>query len=70
MPSTRPPAAMQPGQTDGVPNLELQAIGLPFDGIPWDNDWNPATPDRAGNMTMFTENGFRALLGLPRRTQF
>ena len=58
---------IQPGQTDGVANLELQAIGLPFVGIAWDNDGDPATPTRAGNLPVFTENGFRALLGLTQR---
>lgn len=61
---------LQPGQTDGVPNSELQDIGLPCDGIAWHDHWGLANPGGDGNPTMFTENGLRALLGLPRRTRF
>jgi Ca2+-binding RTX toxin-like protein len=50
--------------------LELQAIGLPFAGIAWDNDGDPSTPRKAGNVTAFTENGLRALLGLDTRTSY
>ena len=39
----------QPGQTDGVPNLELQDIGLPFEGIPWHDSWGLANPGGDGN---------------------
>ena len=59
--------SLQPGETDGVADLELQAIGLPLNGIAWDPDGNPATPPSAGNPPALTENGFRALLGLPLR---
>ena len=63
--------SMQPGATTGgVELVELQAIGLTFTGIAWDNDGKPATPPRPGNIRAFTENGFRALLVLPRRTSY
>ena len=59
---------LQPGYNSiWVPNLEQQALGLPFDGIPFDNDNNPATPPSVNNLTIFTENGMRSFLGLPLR---
>jgi hypothetical protein len=60
---------MQPGKNAfGVPKLELQAIGLPLKGIPF--RWDPTAPASAGNPRVFTENGFRALLGSARRTAY
>ena len=60
---------MQPGRSSaGVAKLELQAIGLPFKGIAF--RWSPRTPARTANPAVFTENGMRALLGLPRRTSY
>ena len=62
---------LQPGYNSvWVPNLEQQAMGLPFDGIPWDNDNNPATPPNVNNLTIFTENGMRSFLGLPLRPMY
>lgn len=61
---------MQPDKVNGVPKLELQAIGLPLNGIAWDNDGNPKTPAAARNLPQFTENGFRAFLGLTSRTAY
>lgn len=62
---------MQPGAAEsGVPRLELQAIGLPFDGILWDNDGNQDTPAQTGNPVALTENGFRALMNLPVRADY
>jgi hypothetical protein len=62
--------SLQPGVTAKVNNAEFQAVGLRFPGILWDNDGNPATPRAAGNVPAFTENGFRAFLGLPKRQQY
>ncbi len=63
--------SMQPGvTTGGVELVELQAVGLTFTGIAWDNDGNPSTPPRSGNVKAFTENGLRAFLALPGRTRY
>ena len=63
--------SIQPGKTGaGVPKLELQAIGLPFSGIPWDHDGKAATPRQSGNLRAFTENGMREFLGLQQRTRY
>jgi Ca2+-binding RTX toxin-like protein len=63
--------SLQPRRTAaGVPKLELQAIGLPFAGIPWDHDGKASTPRRPGNLRAFTENGFRSFLGLAERTRY
>ena len=60
---------MQPGRNAaGVPKLELQAIGLSFNGIAF--RWNPAAAVSAANPRVFTENGCRALLGIVRRTTY
>ncbi len=51
----------------GVPNLEREAVGLPFDV-----DGDPATPMALATDHPFplTENGLRAELGLPARTRY
>jgi Ca2+-binding RTX toxin-like protein len=60
---------MQPGQNaSGVSKLELQAIGLPFKGIAF--RWTPQAAARPNNPRIFTENGFRDLLGLVPRTAY
>ncbi len=60
---------MQPGKSvTGVQKLELQAIGLPLKGIAF--RWSPQAPAGAANPAVFTENGFRALLGIARRTAY
>ena len=60
---------MQPGRNAaGAAKLELQAIGLSFKGIAF--RWSPRSPARTANPAVFTENGMRALLGLPRRTSY
>ena len=41
--------SMQPGvTTGGVELVELQAVGLTFTGIAWDNDGNPSTAAALG----------------------
>ena len=60
---------LQPGTTtSGVPKLELQAIGLPFKGVAF--RFGPGSPLSSGNPRYLTENGLRALLGLPARTAY
>jgi Ca2+-binding RTX toxin-like protein len=60
---------MQRGKsTSGVLRLELQAIGLPFKGIAF--RWTAAAAASPDNPKVFTENGFRALLGLAPRTAY
>jgi Ca2+-binding RTX toxin-like protein len=60
---------MQPRRsTDGVLGLELQAIGLPFDGIAF--RWTARAAASPNNPRVFTENGFRDLLGLASRTAY
>lgn len=62
---------MQPGKVGDVPQLELQAIGLPLThGIAWDNDGDPRTAPTSRNLPAYTENGFRQFLGLPLRTAY
>ena len=62
--------SLQPGKSGGVRKLELQAIGIPFDGILWDHDRKASTRRQSGNQRAFTENGFRALLRLEARTRY
>jgi len=52
----------------GVLRLELQAIGLPFKGIAF--RWTPRAAVSPNNPQVFTENGFRALLGIAPRTAY
>jgi len=52
-----------------VPNVELQAIGLPAEARPFDFDADPSTPPLDTNPTPFTENGLREELGLAPRTR-
>jgi len=52
----------------GVLRLELQAIGLPFKGIAF--RWTPRAAVSPNNPRVFTENGFRALLGIAPRTAY
>ena len=60
---------LQPGKNaTGTPKLELQAIGLPFKGIAF--RWTAAAAASSHNPRVFTENGFRALLGLALRTGY
>jgi hypothetical protein len=63
----------QPGMTDGpdaVRLLELQAVGLPFEGIAFLWDDSPTTVASPFNPPAFTENGFREFLGLPTRPRY
>jgi hypothetical protein len=63
----------QPGFGAGWARLlELQCVGLPLPdtALLWDNDNNPATPPAAGNPPPFTENDWRAFLGLLARPQY
>ena len=60
---------MQPGEdASGVYNLEYQAIGLPFNGI--DFRWTSKADPSPDNPKVYTENGFRALLGIDERTAY
>jgi len=60
---------MQPGKrAAGVLKLELQAIGLHFKGIAY--RWTPKAAASPNNPRVFTENGFRALLGIAPRTGY
>ena len=60
---------MQPGKNaSGVLKLELQDIGLPFKGIAF--RWTATAAASPDNPKVFTENGFRALLGLVPRTAY
>ena len=60
---------MQPGKNaTGVSRLELQAIGLPFKGIAF--RWTATAAASPKNPRVFTENGFRALLGLVPRAAY
>ena len=60
---------MQPGKNAlGVYKLELQAIGLAFDGI--DFRWTPKANANPDDPKVYTENGFRALLGIEERTAY
>jgi Ca2+-binding RTX toxin-like protein len=60
---------MQPGRsTAGVPKLELQAIGLPLKGISY--SWTPRSAAGPDNPPVYTENGFRVLLGIAARTAY
>lgn len=63
----------QPGfDAAGTRILELQCLGLPMpaNALLWDNDNDPATPPTAANPSPFSENAWRAFLGLPARTQY
>jgi hypothetical protein len=63
--------SLQPGKTDeGVLKLELQAIGLTFDGIAWDHDGRPSTPRQSGNVRAFTENGLRSFFRFEARPRY
>lgn len=63
--------SLQPGTTAaGVPKLELQAIGLPFEGISWDHDGRSSTSRQPGNVRAFTENGLRSFLRLKLRSRY
>jgi hypothetical protein len=63
--------SLQPGTTAaGVPKLELQAIGLPFEGILWDHDGRSSTSRQPGNLRAFTENGLRVFLRLELRSRY
>jgi hypothetical protein len=60
---------MQPGRNAaGVLKLELQAIGLPLKGISY--HWIPRSAASPNNPPVYTENGFRGLLGISRRTAY
>jgi len=60
---------MQPGKNAaGLLKLEFQAIGLPFKGIAF--RWTAESAASSNNPRVFTENGFRALLGLAPRTAY
>jgi hypothetical protein len=60
---------MQPGKdARSVYKLELQAIGLPLNGI--DFRWTSKADASPDNPKVYTENGFRALLGIDERTAY
>jgi hypothetical protein len=49
----------------GVPIEERRNVGLPLD-----DDFNPATPDKVDPQGRVTENDIRDDLGIDRRTQY
>jgi len=57
-------------QDRGINNSERQAVGLDNDGIPFDFDHDPSTPDTTHNPFNLTENGLRDELGLPPREHY
>ena len=60
-----------PGGADaGMNNDERQAVGLDNDGVGFDFDRNPATPDTTANPKALTENGLREEMGLPLRPSY
>ena len=59
---------LQPGKAGGVFKLELQAVGLPFNGIAY--RLSPSSDPDDQNPRGFTENEFRALLRLPERMAY
>ena len=60
---------MQPGKNAAhVLRLELQDIGLPSNGIAF--RWTAKAAASPNNPRVFTENGFRALLGIAPRTAY
>jgi len=63
---------LQPGDSPepGVGNVELQAVGLHVNGIPFDGDNNPATSPSPDNPPQFTENGLREALIMPLRPSY
>lgn len=68
---TMQPAVLN-SNASGLPGhepREPQAIGVDDDqGIAYDHDGDPNTPDETGNPFALTENGLRAEFGLERRT--
>ena len=53
-----------------IANIELQAVGLPTQAMPFDFDHDPSTPPTNTNPAEFTENGIREELGMPPRKQY
>ncbi|NWA69122.1 M91 family zinc metallopeptidase [Pseudomonas reactans] len=53
-----------------IANIELQAVGLPTQAMPFDFDHDPSTPPTNTNPAEFTENGIREELGMPLRKQY
>lgn len=53
-----------------MPNVELQAVGLPTTATPFDFDNDPSTPPTTTNPPPFSENGLRKELGLEPRKQY
>ncbi|AGY56824.1 M91 family zinc metallopeptidase [Gloeobacter kilaueensis] len=51
-------------------NDERQAVGLPNQGVPFDNDNNPATPASRDNPTYATERGISDELGRQQRPNY
>ncbi len=58
------------GFTDGEPNDERQAVGLPTNAQPFDFDDHRATPPTATNPKPFTENALREEMRIPLRTRY
>jgi len=59
-----------PGENGLVENIELQAIGVPNDGNPFDFDNDPSTPPNTVNPAPFTENALNAEMGKPLRRKY
>jgi Ca2+-binding RTX toxin-like protein len=59
-----------PGETSPVPNSERQAVGLPNQGVAFDNDGNPATPPSSDNPDWATERGMSRELGREERPSY
>lgn len=60
-----------PGNTDlGINNRERQAVGLENDGVAFDGDNDPSTPDSTANPIELSENGLREEMGLPLRPSY
>jgi hypothetical protein len=60
-----------PGGVDsGQNNDERQAVGLENDGVPFDFDRDPSTPNTTANPKPLTENGLREEMGLPLRPSY
>ncbi|MGQ7858780.1 M91 family zinc metallopeptidase [Pseudomonas sp. 32A] len=58
------------GSTEGEPNSERQAVGLPTNAQPFDFDNHRATPPTAANPKPFTENALLEEMRLPLRTKY
>ena len=53
-----------------INNNERQAVGLPNSGVPFDNDFDPSTPDSRNNPRPLTENGLRSEMNRQRRPTY